>query len=124
MKPFLKLFWSMSFLGLGAMMGVGATPRRDEVRVIATLTDLADFARNIGGNHVNVRSLATGVEGTHGVPLKPSFVPSLNPADLVLLVGFGCEHSFLPPLLEASKNPGIQYGMAGYIHFSKGIVPA
>src|SRR5258706_9271880 len=124
MKSFSRLFWSMSLAALGAMLCSAAPPLRDEIRVVATLTDLADFARNIGGNHVSVRSLATGVEDTHGVPLKPSFVPSMNRADLIILVGFGCEHSFLPALLEASKNPGIQYGRAGYIDCSKGIVPA
>jgi len=93
------------------------------IRVVATLTDLADLARNIGGNKVEVRSLATGVEDTHGVPMKPSFVPLLNRADLVLVVGFGCEHAFLPALLEASRNPRIQYGKPGYVDCSVGITP-
>jgi zinc/manganese transport system substrate-binding protein len=35
----------------------------------------------------------------------------------------GCEHAFLPALLEASKNPRIQYGHPGYIDCSVGIVP-
>jgi zinc/manganese transport system substrate-binding protein len=94
-----------------------------KVRVVATLTDLADLARNIGGDHVEVRSLATGVEDTHGVPMKPSFVPLLNRADLLILVGFGCEHSFLPALIEASKNPRIAYGKAGYVDCSEGVTP-
>src|SRR5437763_1332344 len=94
-----------------------------KVRVVATLTDLADLTRNIGGDLVDVRSLATGIEDTHGVPMKPSFVPLLNRADLVVLVGFGCEHAFLPALLEASKNPRIQYGKPGYVDCAKGITP-
>ena len=95
----------------------------DKVRVVATLTDLADLARNVGGDHVDVFSLATGIEDTHGVPMKPSFVPKLNRADLVLLVGFDCEHALLPALLEASQNPRIQYGKPGYVDCSQGIVP-
>lgn len=94
-----------------------------KVRVVTTLTDLADFARNVGGDYVEVRSLATGIEDTHGVPMKPSFVPLLNRADLVLLVGFDCEHAFLPALLEASRNPKIQPGHAGYVDCSKGVAP-
>ena len=94
-----------------------------KIRVMATLTDLADLARNIGGDKVEVRSLATGVEDTHGVPMKPSFVPLLNRTDLVLTVGFGCEHAFLPALLEASRNPRIQEGRSGYVDCSKGIDP-
>jgi ABC-type Zn uptake system ZnuABC Zn-binding protein ZnuA len=94
-----------------------------KVRVVATLTDLADFTREIGGEHVDVFSLATGVEDTHGVPMKPSFVPQMNRADLIVEVGFGCEHAFLPALLEASKNPRIQYGKPGYVDCSVGVAP-
>jgi zinc/manganese transport system substrate-binding protein len=111
-------------IGLIALTMLAATSvEAAKVRVVATLTDLADFARNVGGDHVDVRSLATGVEDTHGVPMKPSFVPLLNRADLVLLVGFDCEHAFLPALLEASKNPNLQPGKPGYVDCSKGVTP-
>ena len=102
----------------------GAAPASAaKIRVVTTLTDLADFTRNVGGDHVEVFSLATGIEDTHGVPMKPSFVPLLNRADLVVLVGFDCEHAFLPALLEASKNPRIQNGKPGYVDCSQGITP-
>jgi len=94
-----------------------------KIRVVATLTDLADLTRNVGGEFVEVRSLATGIEDTHGVPMRPSFVPLLNRADLVVLVGFDCEHAFLPALLEASKNPRIQIGQPNYVDCSRGVTP-
>ena len=94
-----------------------------KVRVVATLTDLADLTREIGGDHVEVFSLATGIEDTHGVPMKPSFVPQMNRADLLVQAGFGLEHAFLPALLEASKNPRIQYGKPGYVDCSPGVAP-
>jgi zinc/manganese transport system substrate-binding protein len=94
-----------------------------KLRVVTTFTDLADFTRNVGGDFVEVRSLATGIEDTHGVPLKPSFVPLLNRADLVVCVGFDCEHAFLPALLEAGRNPNIQPGKPGYVDCSKGVTP-
>ncbi len=115
------------FLAVVAAVGLcsfaGPAPAHAKVRVVATLTDLADLARNVGGDLVEVKSLATGVEDTHGVPMKPSFVPMMNRADLLLLVGFDCEHAFLPALIEASKNPRIQVGRPGYIDCSKGIIP-
>ena len=94
-----------------------------KIKVVATLTDLADLTRNVGGEFVEVRSLATGIEDTHGVPMKPSFVTLLNRADLVVNAGFGLEHSFLPALLEASKNPRLLEGKSGYVDCSKGITP-
>ena len=114
----------LSLLVLGGVFAFTTQPAHAaKVRVVTTLTDLADLTRNIGGDLVEVHSLATGIEDTHGVPMKPSFVPILNRADLVVLVGFGCEHAFLPALLEASKNPRIQYGQPGYVDCAQGIVP-
>jgi zinc/manganese transport system substrate-binding protein len=102
----------------------GAMPAHAaKIRIVTSLTDLADFARAVGGDRVEVRSLATGVEDTHGVPMKPSFVPMMNRADLMIVVGLEMEHAFLPALLEASKNPRIQIDKPGYVDCSKGIFP-
>ncbi len=113
----------MKLFRLLLMAGMIASAAQAKVRVVTTLTDLADFTREVGGDLVEVRSLATGVEDTHGVPMKPSFVPVMNRADLIVLVGFDCEHAFLPALLEASKNPRIQKGNVGYVDCAKGITP-
>jgi ABC-type Zn uptake system ZnuABC Zn-binding protein ZnuA len=119
-----KLFRLLSIIPLIGVLFGGAVPAHAaKIRIVTTLTDLADFARTVGGNLVEVNSLATGVEDTHGVPMKPSYVPLMNRADLLILVGLECEHSFLPALLEASKNPRIQRGQAGYIDCSVGIIP-
>jgi zinc/manganese transport system substrate-binding protein len=121
MKSTLFRFLSAAIIGAAALAASPAQAAK--IRVVATLTDTADFAREIGGDHVEVFSLATGVEDTHGVPMKPSFVPVMNRADLMVSVGFGCEHAFLPALLEASKNPRIQPGKPGYVDCSPGIAP-
>jgi ABC-type Zn uptake system ZnuABC Zn-binding protein ZnuA len=119
-----KTFRLLSIIPLVGVLLAGAIPAHAaKIRVVTTLTDLADFARAVGGDLVEVRSLATGVEDTHGVPMKPSYVPMMNRADLLILVGLECEHSFLPALLEASKNPRIQSGQPGYIDCSVGTVP-
>ena len=115
----LKLF----FTTIIALLCATQIHAADKIHVVATLTDLADLTRNIGGDHADVFSLATGIEDTHGVPMKPSFVPKLNKADLIVLVGFDCEHAFLPALLEASRNPRIQKDKPGYVDCSVGILP-
>jgi zinc/manganese transport system substrate-binding protein len=113
----------MKLFRLLLMAGMIASAAQAKVCVVTTLTDLADFTREVGDDLVEVRSLATGIEDTHGVPMKPSFVPVMNRADLIVLVGFDCEHAFLPALLEASKNPRIQKGNVGYVDCAKGITP-
>jgi len=119
-----KLLRILPVILFAGVFFMGTTPAHAaKIRVVTTLTDLADFARAVGGDLADVRSMATGVEDTHGVPMKPSFVPMLNRADLLVLIGFDCEHAFLPALLEASKNPRIQVNHLGYVDCSKGIIP-
>jgi ABC-type Zn uptake system ZnuABC Zn-binding protein ZnuA len=119
-----KIFRLFSIIPLAGVLLAGAIPAHAaKIRIVTTLTDLADFARAVGGDLVEVQSLATGVEDTHGVPMKPSYVPMMNRADLLMLVGLECEHAFLPALMEASKNPRIQRGQPGYIDCSGSIVP-
>ena len=83
-----------------------------QIRVVATFPDLADITRQIGKELVSVESLATGVEDPHGVPMRPSFVPRLNRADVLVLTGLDDEHSWLPALLEVANNPKILPGQA------------
>src|SRR3954470_13280798 len=90
----------------------------DKLRVVATIPDLADITRHIGGDLVDVTSLATGVEDIHAVPMKPSFALLMNRADVLVLVGLDVEHAFLPALLEAARNPKILRDAAGYIDCS------
>jgi zinc/manganese transport system substrate-binding protein len=119
-----KLVFSLIIIPLMGVLCLKAIPAHAaKIRIVTTLTDLADFTRAIGGDLVEVHSLATGVEDTHGVPMKPSFVPIMNRADLLILVGLDLEHAFLPALLEASKNPRIQVDRSGYVDCSKGIIP-
>jgi zinc/manganese transport system substrate-binding protein len=94
-----------------------------KIRVVATIPDVADMARHVGGDLVEVTSLATGVENIHAVPMKPSFAVLLNRADVLVLVGLEGEHAFLPGLLEAAQNPKILRDAPGYIDCSVYVTP-
>jgi zinc/manganese transport system substrate-binding protein len=113
------------FLLLASAMVACAQPAlgAGKIRIVTSIPDLADMAREVGRELVDVESLATGVEDPHGIPIKPSFVTKLNRADCVILMGMENEHSYMPALLEAAKNPRIQKGKPGYIDTSKGITP-
>ena len=92
-----------------------------QIRVVATWPALADITKQVGKELVSVDSLATGVEDPHGVPMKPSFVPRLNRADVLILIGLDDEHAWIPALLEVANNPKILLGRPGYIDCSVGI---
>ena len=76
-----------------------------KLNVVATLPDLAAIAREIGGNLVDVTSLAKPTEDAHFVDAKPSFIVKLNRADVLIEGGAELETGWLPPLLESARNP-------------------
>src|SRR5229473_3303506 len=118
MKRFVLVSLSVMLLLLACHTGADA-----KIRVVATIPDLADMARNIGGDLLEIKSLATGIEDIHAVPMKPSFALLLNRADILLLMGLEVEHAFLPALLEAARNPKLLRDAPGYIDCSVYVTP-
>jgi zinc/manganese transport system substrate-binding protein len=118
MKRFVLVLLSIVLMLLVSHAGADA-----KIRVVTTIPDLADMARNIGGDLLEIKSIATGVEDIHAVPIKPSFATLLNRADVLLVVGLEMEHAFLPALLEAARNSKILPSAPGYIDCSVYIVP-
>jgi len=100
-----------------------AGPAAGALRVVATLPDVADMARQIGGERVSVETIAQGSQDPHKVPMKPSFVTKLNRADALVVQGLGLEHTFLPGLLEVASNPRILPTGPGYIDASVYVKP-
>jgi ABC-type Zn uptake system ZnuABC Zn-binding protein ZnuA len=116
-----RLLWKVLFVLFSVLWFQTHLVFAQQIRVVATFPDLADITRQIGKGMVSVDSLATGVEDPHGVPVKPSFVPRLNRADVLVLTGLDSEHSWIPPLLEVANNAKILPGRQGYIDCSVGI---
>jgi zinc/manganese transport system substrate-binding protein len=114
-------FLSLFFTALASTWLYSGLVFAQPIRVVATFPDLADITRQIGKELVSVDSLATGVEDPHSVPMRPSFVPRLNRADVLVLTGLGDEHSWLPALLEVASNPKILPGRSGYIDCAVGV---
>ena len=88
------------------------------LNVMTTTEDLASLAREVGGEHVKVESIARGYQDPHFVEAKPSFLLKLQKADLLVLVGLQLEIGWLPPLITQSRNPRIQVGAQGYLDAS------
>jgi zinc/manganese transport system substrate-binding protein len=113
--------WQIFFVGLIVASLQSGVAFAQQIRVVATWPALADITRQIGKDLVSVDNLASGVEDAHGVPMKPSFVPRLNRADVLVLIGLDDELSWLPGLQEVASNPKILPGQPGYIDCSVGI---
>jgi zinc/manganese transport system substrate-binding protein len=90
-----------------------------KVRIMTATTDLASLAQEIGGDKVDVESVARGYQDPHYVDPKPSFLLKLSKAELLIVVGLELEIGWLPPLITQSSNPRIQVGAPGYFDASR-----
>jgi ABC-type Zn uptake system ZnuABC Zn-binding protein ZnuA len=57
------------------------------IKVVATTTQVADFARNVGGDRVSVESLLSATSDPHDFEPKPSDARAVAEADVVLRSG-------------------------------------
>src|ERR1700730_1974973 len=92
-----------------------------KLNVVATLPDFGSFAREIGGDKIDIVVLAKATEDPHFVDARPSFVVSLRNADVLIDGGAELEIGWLPPLLQNARNPKIEVGNPGSVEASGAI---
>lgn len=91
------------------------------LQVVTTIETFADLARTVGGDKVQVQSLARGYQDPHFVEAKPNLLVPLSRADLLVYAGLDLEVGWLPPLVTGSRNPRIQPGARGNLDASTAI---
>jgi ABC-type Zn uptake system ZnuABC Zn-binding protein ZnuA len=111
-----------AFLAAGLLCTVALLPRSGaagKIQIIASTTDLAALAQEVGADKINVESIARGYQDPHFVDAKPSFLLKLKHAEMLIVVGLDLEIGWLPPLITQSTNPKIQVGAPGYLDASR-----
>lgn len=111
-----------AFLAACLLYTVALSPRSSaagKIQIITSTTDLAALAQEVGGDKINVESIARGYQDPHFVDAKPSFLLKLKQANLLIVVGLDLEIGWLPPLITQSTNPRIQVGAPGYLDASR-----
>jgi len=104
------------FAPIAVMM---ASSAQAQLRVVGSTEDVAALAREVGGDKVKVDAMARGYQDPHFVEAKPSFILTLAKADLLIAVGRELEVSWLPPLVNQSRNAKIHTGSPGYLDASE-----
>ncbi|MDP6775250.1 MAG: metal ABC transporter substrate-binding protein [Candidatus Latescibacteria bacterium] len=92
-----------------------------KIRVVTTTPDLAAIAQAVGGSRVEVQSIAKGYQDPHYVAAKPSYMRTLNRADLLLYTGLELEVAWLPLLIQGARNPKVVLGADGHLDASEGV---
>ncbi len=92
-----------------------------KLNVVATTTDFGAIALEIGGEKIDLTTLAKPTEDPHFVDAKPNFIVKLNHADALIEGGAELEVGWLPPLVEGSRNAKLEAGKPGRISCVEGI---
>ena len=111
--PTAHFLLTLAMFALGAATLCGAAAKK--LNVVATLPDFGAIAKEIGGDRVNVTSIAKGAEDPHFVDARPSYIRVLNQADVLLEGGAELEIGWLPPLSKArgiARIVGMPRGMS------------
>jgi zinc/manganese transport system substrate-binding protein len=108
------------FILVCLLTALGASTLRagSTLRVVTSLPDLKSITEAIGGDKVDVFSIATGFQNPHFVDPKPSYILKLSKADMFVTVGLDLETGWVPPLLNSARNSKIQKGGEGYVDAS------
>jgi ABC-type Zn uptake system ZnuABC Zn-binding protein ZnuA len=83
----------------------GGTAKGEVLKVVATTTQVADFATNVGGDRVRVTSLLKPNLDAHDYEPSPADVEAIAQADLVLENGAGLE-TWLRDTIQSSGFHG------------------
>ena len=102
----------------------GAPPQpATTIRIVTTTNIVADWAANVGGDHVEVFSLVPVGADPHSFQPGAQDIAKIADADLVLSVGLGLEESWLNDLLQnAARDPStiVEFGeMVDPIEFAE-----
>ncbi len=90
------------------------------IRVVATLSTFADLAKTIGGDRVEVATIASPRFNPHFIEPKPSDVLRVKRAELFIHAGLDLE-LWRWPLLDAAGNRDVMVGGPRELDLSRGI---
>lgn len=103
-----------------ACLGAAAGDAFGKVRVVTSLPDLKALTEAVGGDLVEVESLARGTQNPHDIEVRPSLMLKLRRADLLVRNGAGGD-PWVEPLLTGGQNARIFPGAPGYVDASVGV---
>jgi len=118
-KPTYLRFALLAPLTALSLLAPGQAVAASRPKVVTATMDMAALAEEVGGDRIDVESIARGYQDPHFVEAKPSFLLKLRKADLLIVVGLQLEIGWLPPLITQSGNPRIQIGASGYLDASE-----
>lgn len=109
----------IAFLALLATVPASADEAR-RLNIVASLPDIASIARSVGGDLVEVTSLARGFEDPHYVTPTPALMTAVSRADVYLEIGMSLE-LWSEPVLDGARNAKVRVGAPGHEYVSRDV---
>lgn len=100
---------------------LAATTAQAKLNVVATTPDLAAIAKEIGGEKIELTTMARPTEDPHFVDARPSFIVKLNKADALIHGGAELESGWLSKLVEQARNARIISAAKGNVSCCDGV---
>ena len=111
---------SIAICGLSLLGALIISPVVAAIDVVAATPELADIARQVGGDKVSVYSIAKPNQDYHMVDPRPSDVSKIARAEMVVRIGLDLD-MWMDALSNAASNPKVRKGAPGYVDASAGI---
>jgi len=87
-----------------------------KVSVVASTSDLGYFAQRIGGDLVDVATIASPTADIHHVEVRPSYMMKVARADIVLKIGLELD-MWMDKIIDGSRNNNLKIiDCSEYIH--------
>jgi zinc/manganese transport system substrate-binding protein len=90
------------------------------LRVVATTTDLKALTEAVGGDLVEVDSLARGNQNPHDLEVRPSLMVKVRRADLLVVNGLELDQ-WAEVVVQGANNPKVLPGAPGRVDASEGL---
>lgn len=93
----------------------------DKLRVVASITDLKALTEAVGGDLVEVDSLARSTQNAHDLEARPSLMIKVRRADALVLNGLDLD-DWADVVAQGANNPNVIVGAPGRIDASRGLL--
>lgn len=116
----MKRFLSLVTAGLLLAVFCLSAAAQKKITVVSSTADMADFARQIGGDRVETYAIFDGKYDIHFFEPRPSQVMKLRRADMLIVAGLDGD-PWIRSLIDAARNPKIRFGKPGYVDPAVGV---
>ena len=115
-----RLLRVISALLLAAGLEAGLAEAADKLRVVTTTADLKALTEAVGGDLVEVDSLARGNQNPHDLEVRPSLMVKVRRADLLVINGLELDQ-WAEVVVRGANNPKVLPGTPGRVDASEGL---